>query len=60
MQPAPVAMEFVGSIVSLSCGDVLGTYQGKLIQVNNSTQMVTIDKPFRNGMQCSVPTVTIK
>lgn len=53
-------MDFIGSVVSLGCGEVLGTYQGKVAMIDQDAQTVTIEKAFRNGIQCSVPQVTIK
>ncbi|KAK3097432.1 hypothetical protein FSP39_009602 [Pinctada imbricata] len=53
------AMSFVGSIVSLDCGESLGTYQGQVMCINNSSQDLTIHNAYRNGLKCSVPEITI-
>lgn len=51
---------FVGSMVSVHCGDVLGTYQGIVLQVDSDSQTLMLKEPFCNGLQAKVPTVTIK
>ena len=53
-------MSYVGSLVSLDCGEVLGTYQGQVRNVDNSSQLLTISKAFRNGIKCEVPEITIR
>ncbi|GAB1604723.1 enhancer of mRNA-decapping protein 3-like isoform X2, partial [Argonauta hians] len=50
---------YVGCIVSLDCGDLLGNYQGQVKSVNNSNQTITIDNCFRNGIACEHPKITI-
>ncbi|KAL4227472.1 enhancer of mRNA decapping [Mactra antiquata] len=52
-------MSYIGCLVSLNCGDTLGTYQGQVRTVDNATQSLTISHPFRNGVLCEVPEVTI-
>lgn len=51
---------FVGSIVSLDCGETLGSYQGQVKCIDNSTQTLTVIKAYRNGIPCQVPEITIK
>jgi len=59
---ADCAMEtkFIGSMVSIDCGEVLGVYQGVLDGIHPSKQMLTIVDAFHNGTRCSVPHITIK
>ncbi|XP_053405108.1 enhancer of mRNA-decapping protein 3-like [Mercenaria mercenaria] len=52
-------MSYVGCLVSLNCGESLGTYQGQVRKVDNSAQSLSISHPFRNGVKCEVPEVTI-
>ncbi|XP_060601775.1 enhancer of mRNA-decapping protein 3-like, partial [Ruditapes philippinarum] len=52
-------MSYVGCLVSLNCGESLGTFQGQVRKVDNSTQSLSISHPFRNGVKCEVPEVTI-
>ncbi len=52
--------EWVGSVVSLDCGEALGTYQGQVMRIDNSTQALTISKAYRNGLRCEVPEITLK
>lgn len=51
--------DFVGSLVSLDCGEVLGTYQGLVSKIDEKTQLVTITKAYRNGVKCDVQDITI-
>ncbi len=55
-----ITMDFVGSIVSVDCGDVLGTYQGQVVGVDSETQALTLTKVFQNGIQSKVPQVMIR
>lgn len=50
---------FVGCIVSIDCGEVLGMYQGQVTCINNSSQELTITKAFRNGLKCPVSEITL-
>ncbi|ESP03622.1 hypothetical protein LOTGIDRAFT_180090 [Lottia gigantea] len=52
--------DWVGSIVSLDCGDVLGTYQGQVQWIDNGDNTLTLRNAFRNGLKCEVPNVTIR
>jgi len=52
--------QFIGSMVSIDCGEVLGIYQGLLDSIDQSRQMLTIVSAFHNGIRCSVPHITIK
>ena len=54
------AMSYVGCLVSLDCGDSLGTYQGQVKNIDNSSQLLTICHAFRNGVKCEVPEITIR
>lgn len=54
-----MADQFVGCMVSIDCGEVLGIYQGLLDVVDSSKQTLTIVCAFRNGTKCSVPRITI-
>ncbi|XP_023930254.1 enhancer of mRNA-decapping protein 3 [Lingula anatina] len=51
--------DWIGCVVSVDCGDTLGTYQGQVSLVNREDQSITLIKAFRNGMLCEVPTVTL-
>jgi len=52
--------KYIGSMVSVDCGEVLGIYQGLLDSIDQSKQMLTIVDAFHDGTRCSVPRVTIK
>jgi enhancer of mRNA-decapping protein 3 len=51
---------FIGSVVSIYCGEVLGTYQGVVTQIDSAQQTLTLADPFCNGLKGKVPSVTIK
>jgi len=52
--------KYIGSMVSIDCGEVLGIYQGILDGIDQSKQMLTIINAFHDGTRCSVPRITIK
>jgi len=52
--------QFIGSMVSVDCGEVLGIYQGLLDGIDQSRQMLTIVNAFHNGTRCLVPHISIK
>ena len=52
--------DFVGCIVSLDCGEVLGTYQGLVSKIDESNQLVSISQAYRNGVKCDVRDITIR
>ncbi|CAC5413803.1 EDC3 [Mytilus coruscus] len=58
-QKVKMCTGFVGSIVSLDCGETLGTYQGLVSKIDESTQMVSITQAYRNGVKCDVQGITI-
>ncbi|XP_033121194.1 enhancer of mRNA-decapping protein 3-like [Anneissia japonica] len=51
--------EFIGSYLSLDCGDPLGTYQGEVENVNKCEQTISLKTPFHNGVKTCIPLVTI-
>ena len=51
---------FLGLHVSIDCGDVLGTYQGKVKEINNEEQTLTLVSPYRNGIQSIVKQITLQ
>ncbi|XP_071964513.1 enhancer of mRNA-decapping protein 3-like isoform X2 [Antedon mediterranea] len=51
--------EFIGSYLSLECGDPLGTYQGEVEDVNKIEQTISLKTPFHNGVKTAIPLVTI-
>lgn len=51
---------FVGNILSLDCGESLGTFQGVVTAVNKERQTVSLKDTFRNGIKYEVPEVTIR
>ncbi|XP_070543498.1 uncharacterized protein [Ptychodera flava] len=51
--------EFLGCMVSLNCGDSLGTYQGHVSMVDKSMQTISLVQAYRNGIKCTVPELTI-
>jgi len=51
--------QFIGSLVSLNCGEVLGTYQGQIASVNSDEGSISIVNAFQNGIACTVPRITL-
>ena len=51
--------DWLGCRVSLDCGS-LGFFQGVINRINLSDQIVTLEKPFQNGVASRFPSITIK
>ncbi|KAG8514538.1 Enhancer of mRNA-decapping protein 3, partial [Galemys pyrenaicus] len=51
---------WLGSIVSINCGDSLGVYQGRVSAVDQVSQTISLTRPFHNGVKCLVPEVTFR
>ena len=55
-----MAADWLGSIVSINCGDSLGVYQGRVSAVDQVSQTISLTRPFHNGVKCLVPEVTFR
>ncbi|XP_075713923.1 enhancer of mRNA-decapping protein 3 isoform X2 [Rhinoderma darwinii] len=55
-----MAGDWLGSIVSINCGDTLGVYQGRVSAVDQLNQTISLTHPFHNGVKCLVPEVTFR
>ncbi|XP_015272007.1 PREDICTED: enhancer of mRNA-decapping protein 3 [Gekko japonicus] len=55
-----MATNWLGSIVSINCGDSLGVYQGRVSAVDQVSQTISLTRPFHNGVKCLVPEVTFR
>ncbi|XP_048225448.1 enhancer of mRNA-decapping protein 3 isoform X2 [Perognathus longimembris pacificus] len=55
-----MATDWLGSIVSINCGDSLGVYQGRVSAVDQASQTISLTRPFHNGVKCLVPEVTFR
>ncbi|XP_018600778.1 enhancer of mRNA-decapping protein 3-like [Scleropages formosus] len=53
-----MATDWLGSLVSINCGEALGVYQGEVSSVDQSSQTISLRQPFHNGVRCPVPEVT--
>ncbi|CAB1322645.1 unnamed protein product, partial [Coregonus sp. 'balchen'] len=53
-----MAADWLGSLVSINCGEALGVYQGEVSSVDQSSQTISLRQPFHNGVKCPVPEVT--
>uniref|UniRef100_A0A8C7DDI0 Enhancer of mRNA-decapping protein 3 n=2 Tax=Oncorhynchus kisutch TaxID=8019 RepID=A0A8C7DDI0_ONCKI len=56
--PDSMAADWLGSLVSINCGETLGVYQGEVSSVDQSSQTISLKQPFHNGVKCPVPEVT--
>lgn len=54
-----MADQWVGCIVIVDCGAILGTYQGKIVSVDPDKQLIVLAQATRNGAACTSPQVTI-
>uniref|UniRef100_F6VG36 Enhancer of mRNA-decapping protein 3 n=2 Tax=Xenopus tropicalis TaxID=8364 RepID=F6VG36_XENTR len=55
-----MAADWLGSIVSINCGNTLGVYQGCVSAVDQINQTISLTQPFHNGVKCLVPEVTFR
>ncbi|XP_040824280.1 enhancer of mRNA-decapping protein 3 [Ochotona curzoniae] len=55
-----MATDWLGSIVSINCGESLGVYQGRVSAVDQISQTISLTRPFHNGVKCLVPEVTFR
>uniref|UniRef100_A0A672I0R8 Enhancer of mRNA-decapping protein 3 n=1 Tax=Salarias fasciatus TaxID=181472 RepID=A0A672I0R8_SALFA len=53
-----MAADWVGSVVSIFCGETLGVYQGEVSSVDRTSQTISLKQPYHNGVRCPVPEVT--
>ncbi|CAN9506806.1 unnamed protein product [Ophioblennius macclurei] len=53
-----MAADWVGSVVSIYCGETLGVYQGEVSSVDHTSQTISLKQPYHNGVKCPVPEVT--
>ncbi|XP_022095651.1 enhancer of mRNA-decapping protein 3-like isoform X2 [Acanthaster planci] len=51
---------FVGCLLSVDCGDYLGTFQGEVTLVNKDQQTISLRRPYRNGVKFDTPEITIR
>ena len=51
--------EFVGRHVSINCGSALGYFQGQIKAVDATHQTLCISNPYKNGVQCDFPEITL-
>ena len=58
--PTSMSDSFIGSVVSIDCGNVLGIYQGLVSCVDKTAQTISITRVLHNCQPCSVPMVTIR
>ncbi|KAF3686890.1 Enhancer of mRNA-decapping protein 3 LSM16 protein -like protein YjeF domain-containing protein 1 [Channa argus] len=53
-----MATDWLGSVVSIDCGLLLGVYQGEVSSVDHTSQTISLRQPYHNGIKCPVPEVT--
>lgn len=52
-------IDFIGRHVSIYCGPSLGYFQGQIKSVNVSGQTLCIENPYKNGVKCDFPEITL-
>ena len=50
---------YVGSYVSVDCGDVIGCYQGQVTTIDTFNQTLTLKDAWKNGLKSSTDDVTL-
>ena len=58
-QKIPMASQFVGHHVSVTCIGGLGHYQGCIENVNTDGQKITLRQPYKNGLKVDLPQITL-
>ncbi|XP_070822536.1 enhancer of mRNA-decapping protein 3-like isoform X2 [Chaetodon trifascialis] len=53
-----MATDWLGSVVLINCGQMLGVYQGEVSSVDHASQTISLRQPYHNGTRCPVPEVT--
>ena len=53
-------VDFIGNVLSLSCGEALGTFQGEVSSIGEDKQTISLKNAYRNGVKYEVPEVTIR
>ncbi|GFR33939.1 enhancer of mRNA-decapping protein 3 [Trichonephila clavata] len=56
---ASMSAMWIGSIVSVDCGDVLGVFEGEISNVDGENQTISLINVSRNSVKCQVPEVTL-
>ena len=51
--------KYLGSFVSIDCGDVLGYFQGQVYKVDTFNQTISLKEVWKNGMKSSVSEITL-
>lgn len=54
-----MAEKYLGSFVSVDCGDFIGCYQGKVSNVDTYSQTLTLKDAWKNGVRLSIEDVTL-
>ncbi|XP_054719778.1 enhancer of mRNA-decapping protein 3-like isoform X2 [Uloborus diversus] len=54
-----MSFEWIGSIISVDCGDVLGIFEGEISNVDGNNQTISLINVSRNNIKCQVPEVTL-
>lgn len=54
-----MAVNWIGSVVSIDCGEILGSYQGIVSGVDETHQTITLNKCYRDGVHCKLAEITI-
>lgn len=55
-----MAQKWLGCSVSIRCAGGLGTYQGKVLDVNAEDQTLILKKAFKNGIPCTDQQVILR
>jgi len=45
--------KYLGSYVSIDCGDPIGVYQGQVTDIDTITQTLTLKDAWKNGLSCN-------
>ena len=54
-----MAEQYLGSCVSIDCGQVLGYFQGQVYKVDTSNQTISLKDVWKNGVKSTIHDITL-
>lgn len=52
--------KWIGSLVSVDCGIVLGVFEGEISSVDEINQTISLINVSRNNVKCTIPEITLR
>jgi len=55
-----MAEQYLGSFVSIDCGEILGYFQGQVYKVDTSNQTISLKDVWKNGVKSTIHDITLR